>query len=132
MAATEDDEEGDIDEGFLHDTPWHAKRMADVFANFATVGNLVLVADNALSECILNKVDLFDRSFVKVVFLEGFKAFIGSRNIIEKLAFDSCTIQADICPCHPIVGVPVVMSNWLDIRIRNNGGSRFNLLDVIA
>jgi len=68
MAAPEDNEEGDIDEGFLCDTPWHTECTADVLTNFATVGNLILVMGNALGKCILNEVDLFNRSFVRWYF----------------------------------------------------------------
>ena len=132
MATPEDDEEGNIDECFLCDPPGHVESTANVVAKFPAIGDLVFVASDALGECILDKIHLFDRSLIKMVRLKGLEAFVGGVDVVQKFAFNGCAVQMDICPCHSIVGVPIVMSNWLDCSIRNNSGTLWEFFDMVA
>jgi hypothetical protein len=132
VATPEDDEEGNIDKCFLCDPPGHVISMANVVANFPAIGDLVFVASDALGECILDKIHLFDGPLIKMVRLEGLETFVGGVNVVQKFAFNSCAVQTDIRPRHPIVGVPIVMSNRLDCSVRNNGGTLREFFDMVA
>ena len=132
MATPEDDEEGDIDECFLCDPPRHAESTANVITNFPAIGDLVFVTSNALGKCVLDEIHLFDGPLIKVIHLEGFEIFVGSVDVIQKLAFNSCTVQMNIRLCHPIIGVPIIISNRLGCSIQNNGGTLQEFFDMVA
>ena len=132
VATPEDDEEGDIDECFLCDPPRHVESAANVVMNFLAIGDLVFVVSNALGKCVLDKIHLFDGPLIKMICLKGLEIFVGSVNVIQKLAFDNCAVQMNIRPCHAIIGVPIIMSDWLHCSIRNNGGTLWEVFDMIA
>ena len=104
--------------------------MANVFTNLLTIGNFV--ASDALGKSILDEIHLLDRPLIKMICLEGFETFVGGVDIIQKFAFDSCTVQTDIRLHHPIIGVPIVMSNRLDCSVQNNGGTLQEFFDIVA